>query len=105
MDIRRNDFNNSLANEIYDHLDVEDGRQKSVPTLVLYDAQGLRLFEEITYLDEYYLTEAEIEVLKANAADIVGRVPRNAQLVELGSGFVPSPEARKLRVKSQRVFS
>lgn len=38
------------------------GAEKRLPTLLLYDEAGLRLFEKITYLDEYYLTNAEIEV-------------------------------------------
>ena len=37
------------------------GKERKMPTLLLYDEQGLKLFEDITYLDEYYLTNAEIE--------------------------------------------
>ncbi|KKA16396.1 N-methyltransferase [Rasamsonia emersonii CBS 393.64] len=61
-------------------------RHGSLPTVLLYDTRGLRLFEEITYLDEYYLTNAEIEVLTAHARTIAERMPDNAQLIELGSG-------------------
>ncbi|EEP75506.1 conserved hypothetical protein [Uncinocarpus reesii 1704] len=86
IDIRRSNFNHSLAKEVLDGLRAKDGSQRSLPTLLLYDTEGLRLFEEITYLDEYYLTNAEIEVLTSHAAGIVERVPENAQLVELGSG-------------------
>ncbi|WEW57397.1 hypothetical protein PRK78_002864 [Emydomyces testavorans] len=86
IDIRRNNFNNSLAKEILRGLDVKKGAQRSLPTLLLYNAEGLRLFEEITFLEEYYPTNAEIEVLKTHATNIVERVPENAQLVELGSG-------------------
>ena len=79
---------NNLAGEIQRGLDAEDGKQKSLPTILLYDAKGLRLFEDITYLDEYYLTRMELETLNLHAAEIVRQVPENAQLVELGSGFV-----------------
>jgi len=48
--------------------------------------KGLRLFEEITYLGEYYLTNAEIQTLKSHASEIIARVPEGARLVELGSG-------------------
>jgi L-histidine Nalpha-methyltransferase / hercynylcysteine S-oxide synthase len=47
---------------------------------------GLKLFEDITYLDEYYLTNAEIEVLEKHARDIAERIPGGSRLVELGSG-------------------
>jgi uncharacterized SAM-dependent methyltransferase len=44
------------------------------------------LFEDITYLDEYYLTNAEIEALKLHAGEIVARIPEGSRLLELGSG-------------------
>lgn len=49
----------------------------------------MKLFEEVTYLDEYYLTNAEIEALTLHAAAIAARIPSGSRLVELGSGFVP----------------
>jgi L-histidine Nalpha-methyltransferase / hercynylcysteine S-oxide synthase len=39
-------------------------------------------------LDEYYLTNNEIEVLKRSAADIASQIPAGAAVIELGSGFV-----------------
>jgi uncharacterized SAM-dependent methyltransferase len=44
------------------------------------------LFEDITYLDEYYLTNAEIEALHINAAAIAERLRPGTRLIELGSG-------------------
>lgn len=88
VDIRQDAGESSLIKDIYKGIDPPDGRRKSIPTVVLYDAKGLKLFEEITYLDEYYLTDAEIEILSMNARDVVSRIPENAQLVELGSGYV-----------------
>ena len=52
----------------------------------LYDAEGSRLFERITTLPEYYPTRAEQEILERNAHDILGDVPPDLTLVELGSG-------------------
>ncbi|KAK2839253.1 hypothetical protein FQN49_006323 [Arthroderma sp. PD_2] len=83
VDIRGINLESSLAQDIYQGLQAE---KKKLPTLLLYDTKGLRLFEDITYLDEYYLTNAEIEVLETNAAKIAALVPENCQLVELGSG-------------------
>ena len=68
-------------------LNPEPGQEKKMPTMLLYDEQGLKLFEDITYLDEYYLTNAEIEVLETHANEIVQHVQPGSQLVELGSGY------------------
>ncbi|GAM34851.1 sulfatase [Talaromyces pinophilus] len=86
IDIRENDTTFSAAAAIQDGLDPPSGKPRSFPTLLLYDTVGLRLFEEITYLDEYYLTNTEIEVLEKHARTIAERLPDQSQLVELGSG-------------------
>lgn len=91
IDIRRDQIEMSLRKDILTGLGAEHGKQKTMPTLLLYDEKGLNIFEDITYLDDYYLTNAEIEVLKTHANTIVERVPENARIVELGSGYVFSP--------------
>lgn len=88
VDIHQDNINFSLADEVHKSLNPPEGEARSFPTLLLYDTKGLKLFEQITYLDEYYLTNAEIEVLTTHAKRIVERIPENAQLVELGSGSV-----------------
>ncbi|MDQ4106130.1 MAG: L-histidine N(alpha)-methyltransferase [Actinomycetota bacterium] len=50
-----------------------------------YDAEGSRLFEEITDLPEYYQTRTELSILRRMAEEIVSRT-RCTELVELGSG-------------------
>ena len=59
-----------------------------LPTLILYDETGLKLFEKITYLDEYYLTNSEISILKSKSDEIVKRLglKEGGIVVELGSG-------------------
>ncbi|KKK26388.1 hypothetical protein ARAM_006780 [Aspergillus rambellii] len=86
VDIRQNDVEYSLVNEIRRGINPPDGTRRSLPTMLLYDTEGLKLFEKITYLDEYYLTNAEIEVLETHSRGLVERIPSNAQLLELGSG-------------------
>jgi uncharacterized SAM-dependent methyltransferase len=88
VDIHQDDMKFSLVDDLYTSLDTAEGKPRSFPTLLLYDTRGLKIFEKITYLDEYYLTNAEIEVLTTHAQRIVERIPENAQLVELGSGSV-----------------
>ncbi|KIX08574.1 uncharacterized protein Z518_03230 [Rhinocladiella mackenziei CBS 650.93] len=86
LDIRSDKSDQSLVNTLHRSLHPPQGQSRTFPTLLLYDEKGLKLFEEITYLEEYYLTNAEIETLEAHAREIVARVPAGARLVELGSG-------------------
>ena len=62
----------------------------TLPTVILYDEAGLKLFEKITYLEEYYLTDCEIAILKSKSDEIVKRLglKEGGIVVELGSGFV-----------------
>lgn len=87
-DIRSRDLDNSLASDILAGLRGSGTSGKSLPTLILYDEEGLQKFEEITYLDEYYLTNDEIDVLVMSAAHIARQLPNGVQLLELGSGCV-----------------
>ena len=95
LDVRRQQQDFSLLSELRKFLNLEDGSEKKLPPTLLYDEKGLQLFEEITYLDEYYLTNAEIEVFEKHAEDIVQHVRPGSQLVELGSGYCP--HARRCR--------
>ncbi|KIW64449.1 dimethylhistidine N-methyltransferase [Phialophora macrospora] len=86
LDIRRDKSDQSLVETLKQSLNPSQGQPRTFPTLLLYDEKGLKLFEDITYLDEYYLTNAEIEALKLHADEIVARIPEGSRLVELGSG-------------------
>lgn len=59
---------------------------RKLPTEILYDANGLELFDKITQLEEYYLTRCEREILREKAATIAGHVPDGASVIELGCG-------------------
>jgi len=50
-----------------------------------YDEVGSKLFEEITRLDEYYVSRTEKSILEANAGEIMSGAD-HASVVELGSG-------------------
>jgi L-histidine Nalpha-methyltransferase len=60
--------------------------QKRVPCTWFYDHRGSELFEDITTLDEYYPTRAEIRILGQCAAQIGEAAGPHATLVEFGSG-------------------
>jgi L-histidine Nalpha-methyltransferase len=59
---------------------------KSLPPKLFYDAQGSRLFEQITELPEYYPTRTERAIFQRYAPEIVARAGNNLTLVELGAG-------------------
>jgi L-histidine Nalpha-methyltransferase / hercynylcysteine S-oxide synthase len=84
VDIRSDTAGIELKHEIRKGL--SNVGEKTLPTLLLYDEQGLKLFERITYLEEYYLTNEEIGVLKEHAKSIAEWIPDGALVVELGSG-------------------
>ena len=85
IDIRSDTAGIELKQQIQAGLKSEG--EKTLPTLLLYNEQGLRLFERITYLDQYYLTGEEINVLEQYADRMVERIPSGGMLVELGSGY------------------
>jgi L-histidine Nalpha-methyltransferase / hercynylcysteine S-oxide synthase len=68
---------------------------KSIPTLLLYDEVGLRLYDDITTeAPEYYLFAAEEEILQKHADEIAqvmhrrdnGQVNTGEVVLELGAG-------------------
>ncbi|KAJ2020821.1 hypothetical protein GGI03_002526 [Coemansia sp. RSA 2337] len=61
-------------------------KYRTLPTLLLYDNTGLDLFDRITYLPEYYLTDCEIDVLRTNIDGIVAQIPDDSDVIELGCG-------------------
>ena len=87
IDIRRGGLDFVLVDEICQKLNPGKGKERRMPTLLLYDEQGLKLFEDITYLDEYYLTNAEIEVLTNHADEMTKHIRAGSLVVELGSGY------------------
>ena len=66
---------------------------KTLPPKLFYDDTGARLFEEITRLDEYYVTRTEHEIMAAHAKEMAALIGPNALLIEPGSG-----EATKVRM-------
>ena len=65
------------------------GLRASVKTIApkfFYDERGARLFEAICEQPEYYLTAAELEILRARAMEIGALAGPRCALVEYGSG-------------------
>lgn len=60
--------------------------QKSLPSKYFYDERGSELFEQICEQEEYYLTNAEVEIMENNIQEIAALLGKKVQLIELGSG-------------------
>jgi dimethylhistidine N-methyltransferase len=60
--------------------------QKELPCKLFYDRTGSELFEQITTLDEYYPTRAELRILRESSAAIAARLGPDCLLIEYGSG-------------------
>ncbi len=67
--------------------------QKELSCKFFYDEYGSKLFEQISELDEYYLTRTEISILNNNINEISDTVGEEALILELGSG-----SSRKIRI-------
>jgi dimethylhistidine N-methyltransferase len=80
---QRADVDASLRDEVLAGLGAAC---KSLHPKLFYDAAGAALFERITTLDEYYPTRAELEILRAHAADVAALAGARCALVEYGSG-------------------
>ncbi len=62
------------------------GPQKEISPKYFYDERGSRLFDDITELPEYYLTNTELGIMRDNIAEVVDLVGKQASLIEFGSG-------------------
>ncbi|KAF5380666.1 hypothetical protein D9757_007044 [Collybiopsis confluens] len=92
VDVHDHGQPDDLQNQILEGLERPRG-EKNLPTMLLYDERGLRLYDDITTkAPTYYLFGAEEEILKSHAFDIVvamhhstGVVPGEG-VIELGAG-------------------
>lgn len=60
--------------------------KKSISPKYFYDEAGSKLFEDITRLPEYYLTNIELGIMEACVEDIAQLAGERASLIEFGSG-------------------
>lgn len=82
--------------------DVRDGLSsypRRLPPKLFYDAEGSRLFEQITETPEYYPTRTERSILMQYAPAIVAQAGENLTLVEMGAG-----SASKTRVLIEAIL-
>jgi L-histidine Nalpha-methyltransferase len=69
--------------------DVQAGLSKRpmrLPSKYFYDAEGSRLFDEITELDAYYPTRTEFSIMSSHISEMAEHIGPDALIVEYGSG-------------------
>ncbi|HEY4282134.1 MAG TPA: L-histidine N(alpha)-methyltransferase [Chthoniobacterales bacterium] len=59
---------------------------KSLPCKFFYDDAGAQLFQRICDLPEYYITRAELQILRLQGADIATALGERIELIGLGTG-------------------
>jgi len=60
--------------------------QKTISPKYFYDETGSQLFDRITGLPEYYLTDAELDIMREHVDEMAALVGEQASLIEFGSG-------------------
>ncbi|CAG8490925.1 27888_t:CDS:2 [Dentiscutata erythropus] len=83
----------NIINDIINGLTANEYDTKVIPSIILYDDRGLQLFDQITYTDEYYLTNCEINILNKKVDQITDYIASNSSVIELGAGSL-----RKTRI-------
>lgn len=60
--------------------------QKTLPSKYFYDTRGCEIYEEIKWLDEYYLPTTESAILNNAVAEIQDILPTIRRVIEYGGG-------------------
>lgn len=89
-DLLRHNSHTDFAEDVRRGLSAEP---KHLFPKYLYDDLGSKLFEAICYLDEYYLTRAEGQILATHADEIIESIPGDKTLIEMGSGSASKTRA------------
>ncbi|MBB1332435.1 MULTISPECIES: L-histidine N(alpha)-methyltransferase [unclassified Pseudoalteromonas] len=77
------DIDNRFLNDVIAGLSQQ---QKNLPCKYFYDDNGAALFEQITELDEYYVTRTELSILTKHSQAIAKLLPDNLSIIEPGCG-------------------
>lgn len=83
FDIRAGHDSLDLREEIKNGL---GSQPPTLPSLLLWDDQGQKLFDRFSQTSSYYPFHGEIEVLSQYGSDIGASMPAGGALLELGCG-------------------
>jgi dimethylhistidine N-methyltransferase len=79
--------------------------RKTLPSRWLYDRRGSELFEEITRLEEYYLTRTETAILRDHAEEMATLCGDGAVLLEYGAGAAIKSEILIDALRAPRLYA
>lgn len=79
----KNNFHNVFALDVLEGL---SNTPKRLYSKYFYDDIGSKIFQEITDLPEYYLTNCEAEILETHKQQILDNITDKIRLIELGAG-------------------
>jgi uncharacterized SAM-dependent methyltransferase len=85
LDIRQSHSTLNLAEEITNSL---RGQPPSLPSLLLWDDRGQKLFDRFSQRPSYYPFHGEMDVLSQYGSSIGASIPTDEILLELGCGYV-----------------
>jgi L-histidine Nalpha-methyltransferase len=78
--------------------------QKELPCKYFYDERGSELFDQICGLDEYYLTRAELAILREHAGKMADLIGEDCDLIELGSGSATKTRLLLEQLRAPRAY-
>lgn len=78
--------------------------EKSISPKYFYDEAGSKLFEDITRLPEYYLTNTELGIMEACVEEIAELAGERASLIEFGSGSSMKTRMMLRHLRSPAVY-
>lgn len=75
-----------MSEEIAAIVDGLSRPQKTISPKYFYDEKGSQLFDKITELPEYYLTDAELDIMRKRVDEMAELIGKQASLIEFGAG-------------------
>ena len=75
-----------MADEIAAIIDGLRQPRKMISPKYFYDEAGSQLFEQITQLPEYYLTDVELAIMQRHIDEMAALIGEAASLIEFGAG-------------------
>jgi len=75
-----------MADELAAIIDGLSQPHKTISPKYFYDETGSKLFEQITQLPEYYLTNVELGIMNRHIGEMASLIGKAASLIEFGAG-------------------
>ncbi len=80
------DLEPASADFLAEAIDGLSASPRTLPCKFFYDERGSELFQKICELPEYYVTRAELQILKNQGRDIAKHLGPGIELIGLGTG-------------------